>query len=963
MSLNYACDVLAEAPMASRWLLSALAPPPWSSGRVRPPVPSRRPRVRDAALLAILAVSLLLLPTGSIGVPERLVGSEHLRTPPTAPPANNSSGRNNTPYWTNLTAGPTPPPGTLIVNDSSDGYLLGYRPNDTAGPFLSQATWRFWGGTWKNITVTAGPGPYSDNAGPLGVALTYDSRDGFVLAVAAPDWTWEFHRGYWTQLSPDCTLLCSSFRFGGEVKLAYDPAMRSTMLFDGGGSSTPTGSIWSFAANTWVPLCSGTPLNYSDCWQSGTTPLTTSTGGYGAPAMAYDPGDHEIVLFGGTQVTTSHIALADCEMWTYANGTWNDLTHTLQRLPTCRDFATMTDDKARGTVVLFGGVWWSCLQGCYLSVDHQLNDTWTFAAGKWRNVSLPNSPPSEAAPSMAYDAGTSGVMCFQGAPIRGANAQGTDNATWLWSPTPPITNLRLTASATNVSVGLTVRFAASYWTATAPLRYNWSFGDGNRSAAIAPSESFPRPGPFAVSLTMTDAVGRSVRVSITVTVHSAQTGTLALLPNPADAGRPVEFSDPVSGGVPPVQVTWSFGDGQFGSGSLTNHTYSIAGAYVVTAWMNGSDGTSRALYNRLNVNPPLAPPTLAFSPEPTSLGGVVYFTVGVGGGTAPYDYAWDFGDGSFAGDQAAVSHAFLSDAPSEVVVTVTDSVGARVQGFVNHSTELSATVSANVTLGAAPLTVGFNTFVSGGFPEYGFWWAFGDGEVANGWSVSHTFQHAGNYTVALVVNDSHQQLVLLRQNVTVAPGGGPLSVFLEASNTSVPIGSSVGFTAVPSGGFGAYGLTWTDPPGCRSLAPDHLECVPRSAGLLAVGVSVRDTLGRSAEVNASVIVEAPKSSTPVPGNSTAAAASSLPVWLIPFGAGILVCSAAFGAGFYAARRPRPARAAGSRDAGGPPGTIRPTARPRTDGTGGGDAESPAVDSSAGSPRPSEIRPGGPRSKA
>ncbi|MCI4330290.1 MAG: PKD domain-containing protein [Thermoplasmata archaeon] len=866
--------------------------------------PWRSPPRSSAIVLAVSVVVLLLAPSVAVASGESAGAVPGTPRPPPVSPGPPPALGAHAPFWTNLTTGVTPPAGTLIVNDTADHYILGYRPNETNGPFQTQATWRFANGAWKNISTGAGEGPSSSEPGSQGVAMTYDAWDGYVVAVGGPQSTWEFHRGNWTRLTTTCAALCASFRFGQEVKLSYDAQLRATVLFDGGLDENPGGSVWTLAGTTWSPVCSGPPTNYSDCWETGTTPLRSGSGGDGEPAMTYDIRDGELVLFGGTSPTANGIPEPDCETWTLTNATWTLLNVSQRNHPPCRDHATLVDDRTKGYVLMFGGIYWDCQAFCFPSTLYALADTWLFALGKWWPVPTPNAPPRQGLASMAYDAAAPGVLCFQGDGNGGAPPPGRDNTTWIWSATPPPVGLQLIASLPTVTPGLPVTFHATFQGGTPPMAYAWSFGDGNHSTAAMPSEAFYAARNYTVSLTIRDSSNHSAFGKVRISVVPVQSGVLVIRPDPAEAGRPVAFSDRVSGGIPPIQVTWSFGDGTSANGPNVTHTFVKPGAYGVQVTLTGSDGNQQTSSVELAVAPSLLAPVIAMSPEPAAVGAPVYFSATVSGGIAPYRYAWDFGDGGMGGDQSTIAHTFASSAPVEVEVTVTDAVGVQNRGFAVHTSTLSVTASSNVSWGASPLTVGFNAAAGGGFPSYAYWWSFGDGTSSASPRSSHTYLAAGNYTAVLVVTDTRPGLVVVQQIITVLPGGGPLTVTLSASSSTAAIDSPVFFTASPSGGAGAYSLAWNAPSGCSSVGGAELECIPAHAGTLVVGVSVRDPFGHSNTVNASVVVGGNGTPSSGPRSPGAVSSASVPPWLTPFGEGALLCAAAVALGFLLVRRER-----------------------------------------------------------
>jgi Protein of unknown function (DUF4232)/Galactose oxidase, central domain len=99
-------------------------------------------------------------------------------------------------------------------------------------------------------------------------------------------------------------------------------------------------------------------------------------------------------------------------------------------VPSVRYDASLADDPASGTVVLFGG----CCEGLTSAVGNCCNrnltllgDTWTWDGSAWTKQSPLTSPPPRSGAAMVYDAATHTVVLFGG-----NGAGGTLNDTWIW---------------------------------------------------------------------------------------------------------------------------------------------------------------------------------------------------------------------------------------------------------------------------------------------------------------------------------------------------------------------------------------------------------------------------------------------------------------------------------------------------------------------------------------------------
>jgi hypothetical protein len=123
-------------------------------------------------------------------------------------------------------------------------------------------------------------------------------------------------------------------------------------------------------------------------------------------ALAYDPVDDELVLFGGC--TTAQCSPAYGDTWTFHDGAWTDITSSAVPAPPARGNAFFGWDSTDECAVLFGGY-----DG---SVATSFNDTWTFVHGQWTNKTGNLTGPS---PPARFDGAASselggGLLIFGG---------------------------------------------------------------------------------------------------------------------------------------------------------------------------------------------------------------------------------------------------------------------------------------------------------------------------------------------------------------------------------------------------------------------------------------------------------------------------------------------------------------------------------------------------------------------
>jgi len=247
-------------------------------------------------------------------------------------------------------------------------------------------------------------------------------------------------------------------------------------------------------------------------------------------------------------------------------------------------------------------------------------------------------------------------------------------------------------------------------------------------------------------------------------------------------GTQVSFNAAASGGVPPYSYTWNFGDGSTGSGSSPTHSYSTKGTYTVRLTVKDSvfptPHTANATQS-LTVSPPLF--TLAITgPSSGVAGAKINFTATASGGSSPYSFTWNFGDGTanVAGGSTnpnAQSHTYTKTGTFTVKVNATDSTGkiATATSTVNISTTippLSVSLSGPGSGGiGSSLTI--SATATGGSTPYSFSWTAIGGSPSSGTgsSLSTTYGSPGTYTVSVTVTDANAKTATSSTTISVSP--------------------------------------------------------------------------------------------------------------------------------------------------------------------------------------------------
>jgi PKD repeat protein len=314
----------------------------------------------------------------------------------------------------------------------------------------------------------------------------------------------------------------------------------------------------------------------------------------------------------------------------------------------------------------------------------------------------------------------------------------------------------------------------------------WEFGDGWVEYGLTPTHAFANDGTFTAVLTVTDDDGDEAVANVSVTIRNRA-------PRAAIAGDAASVvggllrldgrgsSDP-DGKV--VEWRWDFGDGSAtGSGQTVNHAYARRGTFNVTLTVVDDDGATAAASWTVTVTnvAPVARITgaaLVHSGEQVSLSGTTSYDLD---GTIT-EYRWDFGDGA-TGVGPTMHHQYAKIGAYVVSLTVEDDGGltstveVTVQ-VLNQAPHAKVTVSPAMVLTSDVVTLDArgSSDPDGALADYT--WIFGDGSVAHGAQVSHSYASDGIYMVVLTVVDD-------------AGGADSTSIFVQVENRA-PIAAAAG---------------------------------------------------------------------------------------------------------------------------------------------------------------------------
>jgi PKD repeat protein len=159
--------------------------------------------------------------------------------------------------------------------------------------------------------------------------------------------------------------------------------------------------------------------------------------------------------------------------------------------------------------------------------------------------------------------------------------------------------------------------------------------------------------------------------------------------------------------------TWTFGDGQTGTGATASHTYGAAGTYNVTVKATDNGGTSTTSQAKAVIVTAPSPggPTASFDASCTSLDCTITNTSTATGSVVTW--AWTFGDGqtSTAQDPGTV-HYTASAITTFTITLVVTSDGATSQATKQVTVSPAATLTCNGVDCTLPIPAGATVVVT-----------------------------------------------------------------------------------------------------------------------------------------------------------------------------------------------------------------------------------------------------------
>ncbi len=274
-------------------------------------------------------------------------------------------------------------------------------------------------------------------------------------------------------------------------------------------------------------------------------------------------------------------------------------------------------------------------------------------------------------------------------------------------------------------------------------------------------------------------------------------------------GKAYAYVDGVQDPAPPP-ISWTFGSGATGTGQGASFSYSTAGTYTVTLNGYGSPVTRQISVSAPSGGggDPLGVSSFSVSNQSPATGTTVTFSCSANGGTPPYQYRFDYGDGQTRGFSSSstanhgystagtyyafcqVSDAALNSGQSSArVVTVTQGGGGVPSACslsvkdAQQGLDLQLGMGNKYYVNSGQLIRLEATDVTGTVN-----WAYGDGRTDSGtpktFSYSNTSSAAVDYTLTMTSGAS----CTVSRNFSVSPATGPdFGVYAVVGETETPV--------------------------------------------------------------------------------------------------------------------------------------------------------------------------------
>ncbi len=309
---------------------------------------------------------------------------------------------------------------------------------------------------------------------------------------------------------------------------------------------------------------------------------------------------------------------------------------------------------------------------------------------------------------------------------------------------------------------------------------NWVFGDGTSATTQSITNqvhTYTTTGVYNVCLVVTSGILGTSNICRDTFCRTVQ----VQVPNPTPCNVTANFvADTVNNAFtynftntssnlnPSDSIIWNFGDGSYGSGVNTNHTYSAPGTYTVCLsvyrYITSANPCVSEVCRAIQISNPTPTPcnlTASFMVQPAPNTVQVYQFVNTSiTANAPL-VTWTFGDGT-TGTGNSITHSFANPGTYTVCMLVSASATCSADTCINliiANAPTPCNIQPNFTWQASPSNsntgVSNQVYFMNNTPNLlstdSITWIFGDSTISHETNPTHVYANAGTYRVCLIV--------------------------------------------------------------------------------------------------------------------------------------------------------------------------------------------------------------------
>ena len=582
-------------------------------------------------------------------------------------------------------------------------------------------------------------------------------------------------------------------------------------------------------------------------------------------SLVWDAADNYMLMFGGYDLTAAQVLNST---WSYLNGTWTNVTPSVGPAPRWRQ--AMTYDPTDGYVVMFGGT--------NLAASTIYSDTWSWKAGVWTKLSPTGSPPGRYRAQMVWDAADGYAVEFGGC----TSSSCPDQSTWTyvndtWTSVNPATKPTARvyyAFDYDAAQGYVLMYGGAETSGmNVGASDTWSFLNGTWTQLTSVGTAPPARGYVMTAFDQLDnytlmwggdnPASQTMYYNNTYAFGPAVIGSFVATRSVLDLGQSTQLNATPLASQGVLNYTYSgLPAGCTGqNASVITCTPTSLGAFRVGVTINSTAGTSTSKYLSLAVNGDPQVTSYTTTHSVVTAGSTFALAAAATNGTTPYRYTYS---GLPAGCSTS-NHPYLNCTPTgtgnfTVQLTVTDGANYSV------AQSLAVTVNAKPGVGtfkATPATIDLGqsstiaVTVSGGTAPYTYSYVGVPTGCTAGNVSSFACAPSATGPDSITVNVSDVFGWYSKAVVLLTVNGDPQVDAFAANPVTFDLGGTTTIWLNASQGTGALSYSYSGlPTGCNLGVAATGACSPSVAGSYTVTGTATDSLGFPVHATLTIVVNA-----------------------------------------------------------------------------------------------------------